>query len=127
MYSLQSLFRDEHRKILTLILNGLLTDTEAVYRGIYESHVLLIHFLNGIQVPVPKALQSAAEIALNRLRQAFRSAELNFDGVRGLLKEASSVHVDLDKATVEFCIRKRIEDVASEFTSRPSDLAILET
>jgi hypothetical protein len=127
VYSLRSIFRDEQRKILRLILNEKLTDTEAAYRTIYESNAQLIHFLNDIQVPVPKALQSAAEIALNsQLRQAFRNADLNIDGIRGLLKEASSIHVDLDQPTVEFSVRKRVEEVAAEFASRPSDLATLE-
>ena len=126
VYSLRSLFRDEQRKILRLILDDTLTDTEAAYRGVYEKRAQLIHFLNDIRVPIPKALQSAAEIALNsQLRQAFQSVEMNFDGVRRLLKEASTIHVDLDKTTVEFSIRKRIEEVAAKFASDPANLEIL--
>jgi hypothetical protein len=127
VYSLRSLFRDEQRKILRLILNETLTDTEATYRTMYENRAQLIHFLNDIQVPIPKALRSAAEIALNsQLRQAFRNPELDVDSVRRLLKEASSIHGDLDTTTVEFSIRTRIEEVAAEFASRPGDLGALE-
>jgi alpha-amylase/alpha-mannosidase (GH57 family) len=126
VYSLRSLFRDEQRKILRLILDETLTDTEATYRSIYEKRAELIHFLSDIRVPIPKALQSAAEIALNsQLRQAFQNAEVDFEVVRRLLKEASSVHVDLDRTTVEFSIRKRIEEVAAEFAAHPADLGTL--
>ena len=126
VYSLRSLFRDEQRKILRLILDETLTDTEATYRNIYEKRAQLIHFLNDIRVPIPKALQSAAETALNsQLRQAFQNAEVDFEVVRRLLKEASSVHVDLDRTTVEFSIRKRIEEVADEFAAHPADLGTL--
>jgi len=127
VYSLRSLFRDEQRKILRLILDETLTDAEAAYRGIYERHAQLIRFLSDIHVPIPKALQSAAEIALNsQLREAFRNREVDVDSVRRLLKEASGLHVDLDKTTIEFSVRKRIEEVAAEFASHPTDLGTLE-
>jgi hypothetical protein len=93
----------------------------------YEKRAQLIHFLNDIQVPIPKALRSAAEIALNsQLRQAFRNPEVDVDSVRSLLKEASSIHDDLDKTMLEFSIRTRIEEVAAEFASHPGDLGALE-
>jgi len=127
VYSLRSLFRDEQRKILRLILDETLTDAEAAYRGIYERRAQLIRFLGDIHVPIPKALQSASEIALNsQLREAFRNREVDVDSVRGLLKEASGLHVDLDKTTIEFSVRKRIEEVAAEFASHPADLGTLE-
>ena len=127
VYSLRSLFRAEQRKILKLILDESLTDAQAAYRGIYERRAQLIRFLSDIQVPIPKALQSAAETTLNsQLREAFRNRDVDVDGVRRLLKEASSLHVDLDKTTVEFSIRKRIEELATEFRSHPSDLGTLE-
>jgi len=126
VYSLRSLFRDEQREILRLILDETLTDAEAAYRGIYERRAQLMRFLSDIQVPIPKALQSAGEIALNsQLREAFRNREVDVDSVRRLLKEASSLHVDLDKATVEFSVRKRIEEVAAEFASHPAGLGTL--
>jgi len=126
VYSLRSLFRDEQRKVLRLILDETLTDAEATYRGLYEGRAQLIHFLSDIQVPVPKALQSAAEIALNsQLRQAIRNGEMEVDSVRRLLKEASSLHVELDKTTIEFSIRRRIEEAAAEIASNPADLGAI--
>jgi alpha-amylase/alpha-mannosidase (GH57 family) len=127
LYSLRSLFRDEQRKILRLILDETITDAETTYRSIYERRAPLIHFLNDIQVPIPKALQCAAEIALNsQLREAFKNPEVDIESVRRLLKEASGSHVDLDKTTVEFSIRKRIEQAATAFASHPTDLGTLE-
>jgi alpha-amylase/alpha-mannosidase (GH57 family) len=115
-YSLRWLFRDEQRKILRLILDETLTHAEAAYRSIYEQRARLIRFLSDIQVPIPRALQSAAEIALNRqLREALRNREVDVDSARRLLEEAGSLHVDVDKTSVEFSVRKRIEEVAAEF------------
>ena len=45
-FSLSSLFRDEQRKIVGLILNDSLTSAAAAYRTIYENQAPLIRFLN---------------------------------------------------------------------------------
>ena len=110
------------------ILDETLTDAEAANRGIYERRAQLIRFLSDIQVPIPRALQSAAEIALNsQLREAFRNRDVDVDSVRRLLKEASGLHVDLDKTTVEFSVRKRIdEEAAAKFASHRADFGTLE-
>lgn len=122
LFSLRSLFRDEQRKILRLILSDTLADAEAAHRSIYEPHAQLIRFLNDLGIPVPKAFQMAAEIALNsQLRQAFRNSEVDSDGVRSLLKEASSTHIQLDVPTLEYTIRKKMEEYAAQFASDPSN------
>jgi hypothetical protein len=128
VYSPRWLFRDEQRKILRLILDETLTHAEAAYRSIYEQRAQLIRFLSDIQVPIPRALQSAAEIALNsQLREAIRNREVDVDSARRLLKEASSLHVDVDKTSVEFSVRKRIEEVVAEFASHSADFGTLES
>ena len=71
MFSLRQLFRDEQRKIANLILADSVNSAAAVYRTFFESQAPLIRFLNGLDIPVPNALKSAAEIALNnQLQQA---------------------------------------------------------
>jgi hypothetical protein len=52
--------------------------------------------------------------------------DVDVDSVRRLLKEASGVHVDLDKTTVEFSVRKRIEEAAAKFASHRADFGTLE-
>jgi alpha-amylase/alpha-mannosidase (GH57 family) len=89
-FSLRELFRDEQRKITNTILNQSLTSAAAVYRAIFESQAPLIRFLNGRSISVPKALMSAAEIALNsQLEQALERPELDVESIHGLLKEAA--------------------------------------
>lgn len=62
----------------------------------------------------------------SQLREAFRNREVDVDSARRLLKEASSLHVDVDKTSVEFSVRKRIEEVAAEFASHSADFGTLE-
>jgi alpha-amylase/alpha-mannosidase (GH57 family) len=124
MFSLRQLFRDEQRKIANLILADSVNSAAAVYRTFFESQAPLIRFLNGLDIPVPNALKSAAEIALNnQLQQALDRPELDFDLIRGLLREAGSEKITLDATTLEYKVRKRLEADAAAFAADPSHLA----
>ncbi len=127
IFSLRSLFRDEQRKITSLILNESLNSAAAVYRTVFESQAPLIRFLNGLDIPVPNALKSAAEIALNsQLQQYLERPELDFDAIHSLLREAAASNIVLDKTTLEYLVRKRIEKEAAEFAANPTDPAVTE-
>jgi len=126
-FSLRTLFRDEQRKITSLILNESLNSAAAVYRTVFESQAPLIRFLNGLDIPVPKALQSAAEIAMNsQLLQQLERPELDSDSIQGLLREAASSKIALDETTLEYQLRKRIEKDAADFAANPDDLTVVE-
>jgi alpha-amylase/alpha-mannosidase (GH57 family) len=124
IFSLRQLFRDEQRKIANLILKDSVNSAAAVYRTFFESQAPLIRFLNGLDIPVPNALKSAAEIALNnQLQQALDRAELDFEVIRGLLREAAGEKITLDSTTLEYKVRKRLEADAAAFAADPTDLA----
>jgi alpha-amylase/alpha-mannosidase (GH57 family) len=127
IFSLRTLFRDEQRKITDIILNESINSAAAVYRTVFESQAPLIRFLNGLDIPVPHALKSAAEIALNsQLQQSIDRAELDFDGIQGLLREAAASRIALDSTTLEFKLRKRIERAAADFAANPTDAVATE-
>jgi alpha-amylase/alpha-mannosidase (GH57 family) len=122
-YSLSSLFRDEQRKIVGLILNDSLTSAAAAYRTIYENQAPLIRFLNSLNIPVPSAFKAAADVAINsQLRQAFERPDLDADNIQSYLKEAATSRVPLDTTTLEFAIRKRLEEQAARFAEHPDDM-----
>ncbi len=122
-FSLRSLFRDEQRKITNLILADSLAASAAAYRSIYESQAPLIRFLHDLSIPVPAALKSAAEFAINyQLRTAFERAELDPKSLQCYFKEASASHINLDVDTLEFVIRKRLEKEAEQSTAHLDEL-----
>jgi alpha-amylase/alpha-mannosidase (GH57 family) len=122
-YSLSSLFRDEQRKIVGLILNDSLTSAAAAYRTIYENQAPLIRFLNSLNIPVPAAFKAAADVAINsQLRQILERPDLDADSIQSFLKEASTSRVTLDTTTLEFTIRKRLEEQAARFAEHPDDM-----
>ena len=122
-FSLSSLFRDEQRKIVGLILNDSLASAAAAYRTIYENQAPLIRFLNSLTIPVPPAFKAAADIAINsQLRQAVERSDVDGDNIQSYLKEASNSRVPLDTTTLEFAMRKRLEAQAARFAEWPDDL-----
>ncbi len=122
IFSLRQLFRDEQRKIASLILNESLNSAAAVYTTVFENQAPLIRFLNGLEIPVPAALKAAAEIALNnQLQHALERPELDAESIHGLLREAATNKITLDVTTLEYKFRKRIEHEATAFAANPSD------
>jgi len=126
-FSLRTLFRDEQRKIVNLILNDSLATTAAAYRTIYEGQAALIRFLTGLRIPVPTAFQAAAEIALNnQVKQAFEREEPDTEGIQGHLKEAAASNVKLDVPGLEYTIRKRLEREAATFAAQATNLEVVQ-
>jgi hypothetical protein len=124
-FSLRSLFRDEQRKITDLILADSLAAYAAAYRSIYESQAPLIRFLHDLSIPVPPALKSAAEFAINyQLRKAFERPELDHGSLQSYFREASASQIKLDVDTLEFVIRKRLEREAEQSAKHLDELEI---
>lgn len=127
IYSLKSLFKDEQRRIVNLILESTLADAESNFRHVYEQHASLMRFLADLGTPLPKAFRAAAVFALNsQLREEFSNHNFNADRVGHLLEEAKAVHVELDSETLGFRLRKRIEEMADRFEKNPHDTSSLQ-
>src|SRR5215469_1061268 len=125
-FSLRSLFRDEQRRILKLILKETMNLVSGSFRGVYENQAPLIRFLSELGVPVPPALQYAASIALNsQLQQALQRPEIDTAAVKALMHEAETNHATLDWTTLEFAMRKRLEDQAAVYAKDPDDFDAL--
>ncbi|MEI9974645.1 MAG: hypothetical protein WDO73_22920 [Ignavibacteriota bacterium] len=126
-YSLKSLFRDDRRAIIQQILNASLDEAEGAYRQIWEHHVPLAHFLRDVGVPLPKAIGTAAEFAVNsNLRRAFADGEMDLEQIRRLLEEARSGGVSLDSTTLEYTLRLTIERLFEKFAAAPNSSTLVE-
>jgi hypothetical protein len=122
-YSLKSLFLDEQRKILNLVIRENLADAEALYSQLYEDHAPLMRFLLMVKMPLPKAFQAAAVVALNgQLRDAFETAPLEIDRVRRLLEQVEAAEVALDDEKLGFSLRQTINRLAADWYTEPEDL-----
>ena len=127
-YTLKSLFKDEQRKILSSILDSTLSDAENVLRGIYEDNAPLMRFLADMMVPLPKALQAAAEFAINMaVRHSFQSDELDRERVLTLVSEGKEMRIPLDTAGLGFAMQKYLVRMMEQLWADPDDVALLKS
>jgi len=125
-YTLKLLFRDEQRKILRIILESVLAEADAAYRQLYEHYAPLLRFVRDLGLPQPKRFQYAAEFTLNTdLRRALEAPTLDYDAISARLDEAQKVGVSLDVTTLEFALRRRVEQAALQWKHQASDLKAL--
>ncbi len=126
-YSLTSLFADERRKVLNIIMEPTLREAEAAYSSIYEHHAPLIRFLKGSNTPRPKGLALAAELCLNaKLRWAIQGEGLEPEVVRPLLEEARLAGATLEAAALGLLLAGAVEHLAEELLEQPDDLSLME-
>jgi alpha-amylase/alpha-mannosidase (GH57 family) len=127
IFSLKSLFRDDQRKILDIILGTDLAEAEASLLHQYEKEAPLMRFLADLHVEQPKLFRTLAEFALNsRLRNMLGSENLALERVELLLQEAREMQIPLDTPTLEFVMRRRAEERARAFWANPGELAGLQ-
>ena len=127
LYSLKSLFRDDQRKILEIILGSTLAQAESVVRQQYGEYAPLMRFLADLHVEQPKLFRTLADSALNsELQQALKAGTQEHPRAQRLIATAQSVSVPVDGADHEFVVRKQVEEAACNFAKDPSDLARLQ-
>jgi len=102
-YSLTSLFRDEQRRIVQLILNSTLADIEGSLKHIYDNHASLLHYLAQAGLPKPPALALAAGFAVNAgLRRALEADPIDIQLIRSFLDMARADEIALDSPTLSY-------------------------
>jgi alpha-amylase/alpha-mannosidase (GH57 family) len=122
-YSLRSLFRDEQRRIVRTILSSTVAEAEAAYLQLYEHHAALMRFITSLGTPMPREFSAAIEYAINSLlRRACSSEELDGERIRNLLREAQVSGISLDKTTLEFLLRSKIDTLSHRFAADPSNI-----
>jgi alpha-amylase/alpha-mannosidase (GH57 family) len=127
MYSLRTLFRDEQKKILEIILESTLANAVSVYRQVYESNAPLLRFLKDLNIAAPGAILTAAEHVLNAsMRRAFEEEPLKFETIEAILNSAGLEGVSLDAAGLEMAVRRRAERAAEALAVQSQSFALLQ-
>ncbi len=109
-YSLTSLFTDEQRRIIKIILNSTLWDIESSLTTIYEDHASLLHYLSQAGLPKPPALTLAAGFAINAgLRRALESDPIDQALLRSFLTLAKADQVPLETAALSYSADQRMK------------------
>jgi alpha-amylase/alpha-mannosidase (GH57 family) len=126
-YSLTSLFTDEQRRIVKLILNSTLWDIENSLTSIYQDHASLLHYLSQTGLPKPPALTLAAGFAVNAgLRRALESNPIDQAQLRSFLSLAKADQVPLETATLSYIADQRMKRTMVELQMSSGSLEMLE-
>jgi alpha-amylase/alpha-mannosidase (GH57 family) len=126
-YSLNSLFSDEQRRIVALILNSTLWDIENSLTTIYEDHASLLHYLSQAGLPKPPALLLAAGFAINAgLRRALETEPIDIAQMRSFLTLAKADKVPLETATLSYIADQRMKRAMVELQMTEGSLEMLD-
>jgi ribosomal 50S subunit-associated protein YjgA (DUF615 family) len=126
-YSLTSLFTDEQRRIIQLILNSTLWDIESSLTTIYQDHASLLHYLSQAGLPKPPALALAAGFAVNAgLRRVLESDPIDQAQLRSFLSLAKADQVQLETSTLSYIADQRMKRAMVELQMSSGSLEMLE-
>ncbi len=126
-YSLTSLFSDEQRRIVQLILNSTLWDIESSLATIYQDHASLLHYLSQAGLPKPPALALAATFAVNAgLRRTLETDPVDQAQLHSYLSLAKADQVPLETATLSYIADLRMKRAMVELQMAAGSLEILE-
>jgi hypothetical protein len=122
-YSLRSLFRDEQRKILSILLRQSLEDVHGVYRELYARHAPLMRFLVDVGTRLPDAFRTTAQFVLNgRLWEEIQKPELDGERIQELFQEARRVGAQLERESLAYTLAEALERRAGALAAAPHDL-----
>ncbi|MGC2252507.1 MAG: DUF3536 domain-containing protein, partial [Acidobacteriaceae bacterium] len=108
-YSLNSLFRDEQRRILQQLLDTTLAEMEGTLRTMYDDHISLLHYLSLSGMPKPPVLMLAAQFSLNAdLRQELANDPFDAARLRGVLTQIQADQIEVDSISIPFAAGQRM-------------------
>ena len=126
-YSLRSLFRDEQKRILEILLTSTLEEVESSLSAIYENQASLLHFLSQSKLPRPEALTVAATFAINAgLRRALEAEPIDAIQARSWLGLAKSDQITLDKQLLGYIADRKMKHVMLALHEHPENLAAVD-
>jgi alpha-amylase/alpha-mannosidase (GH57 family) len=126
-YSLTSLFTDEQRRIVQLILSSTLSEIENSLTAIYKDHASLLHYLFSAGLPKPPALTLAAGFAINAgLRRALESDPIDEVLLRSYMSLAKADQVPLETAMLSYIADQRMKRAMIELQISSGSMELLD-
>jgi alpha-amylase/alpha-mannosidase (GH57 family) len=127
-YSLQTLFKDEQRRILDSVLASTREDLENRLRLITERYTPLMNFLQSAGAPWPKPLESARDFVLQSdIRRQFESENLDLARLRSLIQEALARDGRVLDAHLSHAVKNRMEELIQQLLAKPEAVECIRT
>lgn len=121
-FSLNNLFRDEQREILTGILESTMKDIESSFRNIHEKYYPVSQFTKGLKIPVPSSILAASGFVLTLdIQRVLESDECNTEELSRLIEEVNTGAIEVDKEKLALTASKKINSLLKSIIADHED------
>lgn len=126
-YSLRSLFKDEQKRIIDIILTETLQDARDSYHHVYQKHGPLLRFLKDMDQPIPDVLRITAQFVLNSdLIRTLSSDPVDSVRISMLLELVKREGVQLEEAGVAYQASNALTRLMKNLERDPQNLESLQ-
>jgi alpha-amylase/alpha-mannosidase (GH57 family) len=125
-YSLESLFRDEQRRILDALLASTQEEVETDLRRAYTRHAPLLRYLQRLGTPAPGALHATAQFVVDAdLARTLADPEADPGQAGRQLAEAQALGVELDHEGLGYALEQTLGTLLERVVAAPRDHRLL--
>ncbi|MCX8192140.1 MAG: DUF3536 domain-containing protein [Nitrososphaerales archaeon] len=126
-YSIKDLFKDEQRKILQKIMQVSVGEIESYYRRIFKDNYPIMRFLRDVNIAPPKALQVAANVAINsEISEIISSKDIDLDLLEKLVDYTRELTIEIDRELIGLKASSRIAAELKGVIDDPENIENLE-
>ena len=117
-FSLKNLFRDEQIKIINLILESTVQETELSSRKITDNYAPIVNFLQTLSLPIPKSLLMNIDFITNQdVKNAIQEENPDPEKILYLYEKLVQLKIEFDRIGSGFLFQKTIESYIQDVTS----------
>lgn len=121
-YSLWHLFKDEQRRVFSLILRSTLADIDTLLRQVREHHYPVLDTMRRLGVPFPAMLARVVEsVHNNDILSALTKDPVDAEEIRRAAREVRAWSLQVDKVTIGFEAGRRVADLVDTFGREPDN------
>jgi alpha-amylase/alpha-mannosidase (GH57 family) len=122
-YSLNSLFKDEQRRILNEILASTREDLESRFRLIAERYTPLMKFLETTGAPLPPGLDTVTDFVLQSdIRRQIEAEPVDLERLDALIQEAQLRQNRVFDAHISYAVKNKMEHLIRKLADNPAEL-----
>ncbi len=126
-YSIRTLFRDQQRRVLNIVMSTVLGELESAIGRLYKEHTPVMRFLNELKTPLPKVYRALAEFDRNMAFKRILNDEIiNFDALDLILNEAKEYNLNLDTTELFHISKEALLRLFKEAFNNPKDVIVLD-
>lgn len=123
-FSFWQLFKDQQKKVLKVLVEREIEETERAIKQVYDRNYNLMGVLRQTNIPLPTVFRRNLELVINnQLRRFFLQEAPKSSQLMRLVEEVRRWQVPLETEVVSFVASQRVYELLADFSKNPVDLA----